>query len=87
MNTISSAPAAAQGMVGYSVAQSWTCGLAATLKRWWVAYATRRAEQAAMTSLWSMSDRELKDMGLTRSSIPGAVKGDLGRDRAIWGYY
>jgi uncharacterized protein YjiS (DUF1127 family) len=87
MSTISSAPAAAQGAAGHSAAQSWTSGLAATLKRWWVAYATRRTEQAAMTLLWSMSDRELKDMGLTRSSIPGAVTGDLGRDRAIWGYY
>jgi uncharacterized protein YjiS (DUF1127 family) len=87
MSTMSSAPAAAPGAAGQSAAQSWTGGLAATLTRWWMAYTTRRAEQAAMTSLWSMSDRELKDMGLTRSSIPGAVKGELGRDRAIWGYY
>ena len=87
MSTISSAPVTARGTAGHSVMQPWSSGLAATLKHWWAAYATRRAEQAAMTLLWSMSDRELKDMGLTRSSIAGAVKGDLGRDRTIWGYY
>ena len=72
MSTISSAPTAAQGISG----QSWTIRLVATLKRWWVAYLTWRIEQAAITQLGSMSDRVLKDIGLTRSGIPSAVMGD-----------
>jgi uncharacterized protein YjiS (DUF1127 family) len=34
-----------------------------------VAYITWRTEQAAIAQLWSMTDRELKDIGLTRSQI------------------
>jgi hypothetical protein len=33
--------------------------LAATLKRWWLAYITWRIEQAAIAQLCVMSDREL----------------------------
>jgi uncharacterized protein YjiS (DUF1127 family) len=87
MSTISSAPAAARGTAGHSASQPWSSGLSATLKRWWAAYTTRRAEQAAMTLLGSMSDRELKDMGLTRCDITGAVRGGLGRDRGFSRYY
>jgi uncharacterized protein YjiS (DUF1127 family) len=39
-----------------------------------MAYITWRMEQAAIAHLWSLSDRTLKDMGLTRSEIPRAVK-------------
>ena len=74
MRTVSSAPAMPHGIAG----QSWGRELAATLKGWWETYQTRRAEQAAMAQLWSMSDRELRDIGLTRSEITGAVK-----DRAV----
>jgi uncharacterized protein YjiS (DUF1127 family) len=84
MSTISSAPAAARGTAGHSASQPWSSGLSATLKRWWAAYTTRRAEQAL---LGSMSDRELKDMGLTRCDITGAVRGGLGRDRGFSRYY
>lgn len=35
----------------------------------------RRLERLAISQLLSMSDRELKDIGLTRSAIPGAVAG------------
>jgi uncharacterized protein YjiS (DUF1127 family) len=52
--------------------------MAAILKRPWEAYLTRRIEQAAITQLLSMSDRELKDIGLSRSQIPGAVRGEPG---------
>jgi len=48
----------------------------ATLKRWLVAYLTWRIEQAAISELLSMSDRTLRDIGLTRSGIPHAVMGD-----------
>ena len=62
---------------------SWASGLAATLKRWRAAYITWRIEQAAIVQLWSMSDRELKDIGLTRSEITSNVRIDAVRDRAF----
>jgi uncharacterized protein YjiS (DUF1127 family) len=83
MSTILSAPAAAHGMAG----QSWPGGLTAALKRWWVAYISWRIEQEAIAQLWSMSDRELKDIGFTRSQIAGAVGGEAARDRAFSRYY
>jgi uncharacterized protein YjiS (DUF1127 family) len=83
MRTVSSAPAMPRGIAG----QSWGRELIASLKGWWAAYQTRRAEQAAIAQLWSMSDRELRDIGLTRSEITDAVKGEAARDRAISRYY
>ena len=77
MSTISSAPAAAQGTAGHSRAG----GLAVTLKRWWVAYIIWRLEQGAIAVLCSMSDRELRDIGLTRGEITGAVRGQMAGDR------
>ena len=77
MHTISSAPAAAQGTTGHP----WTGRLAAALKRWWMAYINWRLEQVVINQLWSMSDRALKDIGLTRSEIAAAVKRDGTRDR------
>jgi uncharacterized protein YjiS (DUF1127 family) len=74
MSTIFSTPPAAQGMAG----QSEVSGLVAIVKRWWVAHLTRRIEQTAMAQLRSMSDRELKDIGLTRFQIEGAVTGWAG---------
>jgi uncharacterized protein YjiS (DUF1127 family) len=65
MSTISNAPAVAQDMVEESTGS----GPLATLTRWSVAYITWRTEQAAIAQLWSMTDRELKDIGLTRSQI------------------
>jgi uncharacterized protein YjiS (DUF1127 family) len=67
-------------------AQSLTVGLVASLKRWWVAYMTWRIERAAIERLCSMSDRTLKDIGLTRSGIPGAVK-ERSVDRVFNRYY
>lgn len=72
MSTISSAPAP-QGLPG----QSLLVGALAALKRWWMAYLIWRMEQAAIAHLWSLSDRTLKDMGLTRSEIPRVVRGEL----------
>jgi uncharacterized protein YjiS (DUF1127 family) len=79
MNIISSAPAVAQNTVGHS----WASGLAATLKRWLVAFITWRLEQAVIDQLWSMSDRDLKDIGITRSEIRAAVEGGMARRRAF----
>jgi uncharacterized protein YjiS (DUF1127 family) len=50
----------------------------AAVKGWWMAYLTRRIEQAAIAQLESMSDWELKDIGLTRSEVARAVRGGAG---------
>jgi uncharacterized protein YjiS (DUF1127 family) len=83
MRAISTAPTAPRGMA----VQSWISSLVATLERWLVAYMTWRIEQAAIAQLWSMSDRELKDIGLTRSEIIGAVRGEAASDRGFGRYY
>ena len=70
MTTISSGLTARQGIAG----QSWGRELVVICKRWLATYTAWRIEQEAISQLWSMSDRELKDIGLTRSEIPGAVK-------------
>ena len=51
--------------------------LIAALRTWWTAYLTRRNEREAILQLHAMSDRELRDIGLTRSQIEGAVRGQL----------
>jgi uncharacterized protein YjiS (DUF1127 family) len=75
MSTISSVSPQTRGISG----QSWTDHLMTTLKGWLVAYLTWRLEQAAITELLSLSDRTLKDIGLTRSGIPCAVMGDTAK--------
>jgi uncharacterized protein YjiS (DUF1127 family) len=52
-----------------------TSGILATAKRAWVAYMTWRIERAAIGQLSAMSDRQLKDIGLTRSEIVAAARG------------
>jgi uncharacterized protein YjiS (DUF1127 family) len=47
----------------------------ATLKRWWVAYVTWRVHRLSIAHLRSMSDRELRDIGVARSEIESAVTG------------
>jgi uncharacterized protein YjiS (DUF1127 family) len=83
MRAISSAASAPRGMA----VQAWISRLVVTLERWLVAYMNWRIEQAAIAQLWSMSDRELKDIGLTRSEIIGAVRGETGCDRGFGRYY
>ncbi len=82
MNTISSAPAAAPGTTRHP----WPSGPAATLKRWWATYITWRIEQTAIDELRSMSDMELKDIGLSRSEITGAVRYDAASRRPFGPY-
>ena len=48
----------------------------ATFERWWGAYLTWQIERAAIARLSILSDRELKDIGLHRSQVPAAVRGD-----------
>jgi uncharacterized protein YjiS (DUF1127 family) len=71
MSAIFSATAAARGITGRSCVN----GMAATLNRWWAAYVTWRLERAAIRQLGSLSDRQLKDIGLDRSEIMRAAKG------------
>jgi len=49
--------------------------LTGALKVWWVAYITWRMENIAITQLQAMSDRELQDIGLTRSDVSSSVMG------------
>jgi len=56
-------------------------GLIATVKTWWMSYLTRRIERAAIIQLHGMSERELQDIGLTRSQIERAVRGELDDSR------
>jgi uncharacterized protein YjiS (DUF1127 family) len=51
-------------------------GLVAVMKKWWSVYLTRRIERTAIIQLHAMSDRELQDIGLTRSRIERAVSGE-----------
>jgi uncharacterized protein YjiS (DUF1127 family) len=52
-----------------------TAGPLAALKRLWVTYNNWRNEQAALAALQALSDRELKDIGLTRGDIVHAARG------------
>ena len=79
MSTISGVSPETRGISG----QSWTGRLMATLKRWLVAYLTWRIEQAAISELLSMSDRDLRDIGINRCETLRAVRGDTARERNI----
>ena len=82
MNAISNATTSTQRLAG----QSWKARLAANLKHWWTAYVTWRAEQAAIDQLAAMSDRELRDIGLSRTEIDSAVRSKATCDRRISRY-
>jgi uncharacterized protein YjiS (DUF1127 family) len=63
------------------------CGLLQTLantfKRCCVVYITWRIEKIATAQLRAMSDRELEDIGLTRSDIVRAVTGPRTRQLSL----
>ena len=79
MSTMSSATTATQDLSR----QSWTGDLLATLKRWCVAYITWRIERAAIAHLCVMSDRQLKDIGVSRCEITRVVTGGTAVHRAF----
>ena len=87
MSTMSRAPTAPQEIAGQSWAKDLVKdlvkGLGATLNRWCVAYLTWRIERAAITQLWSMSDRQLRDIGISRSEIDSAMRDEAERIRAF----
>jgi uncharacterized protein YjiS (DUF1127 family) len=53
------------------------------LKRCWLAYLDWRLQRLAINRLRSMSDRELKDVGLTRSQIESHVRGRPARHATL----
>jgi uncharacterized protein YjiS (DUF1127 family) len=57
-----------------SVEASWAVHI---VRRCWDTVKKWRAEQTAFAQLSAMSDRELRDMGLARSEISAAVRGEL----------
>jgi uncharacterized protein YjiS (DUF1127 family) len=66
-----------------SVAAGVVAAMMALMKRSLIAYVARRAEHAAIAHLRSMSERELRDIGLTRAEIPFAVTTGRPRDRTL----
>jgi len=61
--------------------------MGAALKGWWMAYVNWRLEQLAISRLHSMSDRELKDMGVSRAQIESAVRGEAAPSPMFSRYY
>lgn len=76
MRIVGSAPAAQA-----AAAPARARGVAAAVKRWWRAYARWRREQDAMAQLGALSDYELRDIGLARSQIEFAVRGEIEHSR------
>jgi uncharacterized protein YjiS (DUF1127 family) len=62
-------------------------GLLTRAKGWWQAWIAWRVQMAAIERLAQLSDRELKDIGLTRTEIRGAVRGDHAAERSFVRYY
>ncbi len=58
---------------GTALSSAWA-GIAARIANWWAGYMARRIEQAAIACLSAMTDRELRDIGLTRGEIATAVR-------------
>ena len=75
MSTISGIPVNVRGRT----ITSWHSVLFAAVKTWWVKYLAHRVEREALIQLQRMSDRELEDIGLKRSQIRMAVRGELDR--------
>ena len=50
-------------------------------KRWLAVYAAWHGQRRAITELASMSDRDLRDIGINRCEILRAVRGDTARER------
>jgi uncharacterized protein YjiS (DUF1127 family) len=61
--------------------------IGAAFKGWWMAYVNWRLERLAVYRLHAMSDRELKDMGVSRAQIEFAVKGESAPHPVFGRYY
>ena len=61
--------------------------IGAGLKGWWMTYVNWRLERLAVYRLQSMSDRELRDMGVSRAQIEFAVRGETAPQSIFSRYY
>ena len=77
MEAILSASALLHGRAVQSMSRS----VLRTFKRWSSAYTAWRIERVAIAQLLSMSDHDLKDIGLNRCEIVRAVRGATARER------
>jgi len=82
MSTFSNALAAREAPAGTAPS-----GIAATLKTWWSSYINWRLQQLAVSRLRSMSNRELKDIGVARAEIDFVVAGGVDRHPMFTRYY
>jgi uncharacterized protein YjiS (DUF1127 family) len=67
--------------------QRWASELIGYLKRWQSVFRTWRRQRAAINELSSLSDRQLKDIGLHRSEIMRAVRDRVPPKRTFSRYY
>jgi uncharacterized protein YjiS (DUF1127 family) len=65
-----------------SAAQFAARSVVRTFKRCWAVCMAWHREQRAIAELSSMSDRDLRDIGVNRCEILRAVRGDTARERA-----
>jgi uncharacterized protein YjiS (DUF1127 family) len=77
MEAILSASALLYGRAAQFVGRS----VVRTFMRWRAAYTAWHREQRAMAELLSMSDRDLRDIGINRCEILRAARGDTTRER------
>ena len=75
--TILTAPPLLHGRAAQSVDRP----VLQTFKRWCAAFVAWRNEQRAIAELSSMSDHDLRDIGINRCEILRAVRGDTARER------
>ncbi len=72
-----------KSMAPRTAQQSWITELVYGLSRCWLFYNSWRIEQAAINELASLSDRELKDIGLYRCEIMRAVRNRVASERPV----
>jgi uncharacterized protein YjiS (DUF1127 family) len=68
---------------GETIASSLAHLFSSAAKRSWVAYRGWSTEQLTVARLRSMSDRQLKNIGVARSEIEFAVRNRLERDHIL----
>jgi uncharacterized protein YjiS (DUF1127 family) len=70
-----------------SINDTFVAAIGRAIKRGFVAYMNWRLQQLAISRLRTMSDRELKDIGVSRSQVEFAVTGKLERHPMFSRYY
>jgi uncharacterized protein YjiS (DUF1127 family) len=67
--------------------QFWVKAIAAAWRRWLMALRAWKAEKRAIAQLQSMSDRELKDIGVSRSEVSRVARDGVARHAMYHRYY